>query len=140
MTTLLGGIKFTATKLDGSTEEIFIRQLPIKEFPVLRDHLGDELAMLEIYCAQPKGWAAMLMPASHDAVITEAEKLNRDFFLRWVERQKARAAMIPKPDMGEVVQMLDALSKSNPDLLNDLMKKAVAGSPISLPMPPAPAG
>src|SRR3954463_9053153 len=62
LSTLLGGVDYSATKLDGSTETVRIRQLPIKQFPTYLTVLEDEPKMVELLCDKPEGWSDSLTP------------------------------------------------------------------------------
>jgi len=42
------------------------------------------------WMSAPAGWAATLMPDSHELVISTAEALNADFFARWLQRRMRR--------------------------------------------------
>lgn len=88
--TLLGGRKYTASKRDGSAEDIFIRQIGIEDCPAYLELQDDELRMIEFVCGKESGWARTLAPQCQAEVITEIERINADFFSRWAERQKAR--------------------------------------------------
>jgi len=85
--TLLGGAIASVTMRDGKTEEVTIRQLPVKLFPVLLAAQDDEGKLAELYCDKPPGWADALSIDSFEAVITEGERINSDFFSRWVQRR-----------------------------------------------------
>lgn len=135
--TLVGGIDLSITKLDGSTESVKVRQLPVKLFPQYLATMLDEQKQVELLCDRQPGWADTLTPDSHELIVMEGEKLNRDFFSRWLQRKKEREALIPKPSTGEVVAMLEAINRANPALLEDLMQKAT--SQTSLPKPQSPA-
>lgn len=84
----------TVTKLDGSTETVFVRVLPVRDFPRLLGSLEDEPAMAEVFCDQPSGWAGQLNLESLEAVVLKGEKLNEDFFSRWAQRRLARQERI----------------------------------------------
>lgn len=128
----------TATLLDGTTCVVQVQRLRVKDFPRYLAAMPDECRQVEVLCGQEPGWAESLTIESHEAILAEGEKLNADFFSRWLERRKAREAKLPKADMGEVVQMIEALSKSNPGLLDDLSRKALGASRSSSPtLPPA---
>lgn len=89
-TTLNGGVNITVTKKDKSTEQVFIRQLEIWEFPALLDALGKEIEMIMLFCAKEKAWAKTLSVESWEQLVTTGEEINSDFFSRWVRRQVAR--------------------------------------------------
>ena len=130
--TIFGGIEFQVDLLAGGTEMVTIRQLTLRQLPKLKAAMTDEAAQIELYCGRPSGWADSLTMASCEAVIKKAEDLNRDFFSRWEARQKAREAFVPRQDMSQAVEMLDILSRSNPQLLAEIMDKASNGG---LPKP-----
>lgn len=90
--TLLGGTRADVTLLDGSVETITVRQLPVRDLPRLlqASAQADESAMAELYCAKPAGWADTLTRESHERIIAEGERLNADFFARWLQRKTRR--------------------------------------------------
>lgn len=141
---LLGGIDLTVSFADHTVvgAVVKVRQLPVKLFPAYLATMNNETAQVELLCDKPAGWAESLTRESHEAIIEAGDKLNADFFGRWLERKKKRKALLPKPEIGEVVSIIDALQKSNPGLLDELMKKASAGesSPSTSPTSPLPAG
>lgn len=89
--TLLGGYTVkVAFNVGSSTEDVLVRQLPIKSFPALLAAADDEYKMAELYCDKPSGWAETLTLNSLEAVINEGERVNQDFFSRWVQRRLNR--------------------------------------------------
>lgn len=88
--TLYGQIKLTVTMSDGSTEEVAVLQLPISSYPALTEALDDEVRAAEIYAGKERGWGARLSPGDHERIITEGERINSDFFGRWLQRRLAR--------------------------------------------------
>ncbi|HZV33853.1 MAG TPA: hypothetical protein VFB72_04685 [Verrucomicrobiae bacterium] len=89
--TLLGGKTDVAVcGSDGGFYNVFVRQLPIKSFPALLAVQDDELKMAELYCDKAAGWAETLSLESLEKVVTEGERLNQDFFSRWVQRRLNR--------------------------------------------------
>ncbi len=122
MITLLGGTEIAVQKTDGSNETVKVLQLPIKLFPRLRACMQDEGLQVELYCGKEKGWSDSLTPESHEKVITTGEAINRDFFLRWVERLKTREAYLPKADPTEIAMLIEAVGRANPALLDQVMR------------------
>jgi len=110
--TLMGGITYVATKTDGTSETVTIRQLPIKLFPELLSHLENESAMAELFCARSQGWADTLTPDSFEHIVTEGERLNNDFFLRWVQRRVARQERLLPGITDKVLSSLNGSPKS----------------------------
>lgn len=90
MATLLGGSELTVTRHDGTTEMVRVRALPVNELQKLAERLDDEPAQVELYCSKPAGWALELCRDSYEKVVIEGEALNNDFFMRWLQRQRAR--------------------------------------------------
>ncbi len=88
--TLRGGKSMTVRFEDGSTEVVFIRQLPLKEFETWLQVLDDEPRSAELMCGKPPGWGERLTCVSMGELIEEAERINRDFFERWLQRRTAR--------------------------------------------------
>ncbi len=140
--TLMGGVIGRVQRLDGTIEEIRIRQLPVDEYLKLMELLADEQGQIDLYCmrrvkpaegevrspveweAVPKGWAKGLSPESHEKVISQAEALNGDFFEAWLRRLKRKVEIV------------------RPGLFEDLAKAVGVGSslPSSLPRSPRSAG
>jgi hypothetical protein len=98
--TLIGGKELSVTMRDGKTETVKVLQLPIADYPKLLGSLENEEAQIELYCAKPAGWSKELMPASHDAVMEEAERINGDFFSRWAQRRMRKLEAL-RPGMVE---------------------------------------
>lgn len=88
--TLTGSFEFHVNHSNGDKSVVKVRQLPIKEFPKFLQVQDDELEMIDFVCGKTKGFAETLTPECHEALVAEIEKVNADFFLRWVERRKAR--------------------------------------------------
>ena len=139
LNTLLAGKELTVDKSDGTSEEVKVIQFGVnlcqKYASIVQS--ADEAREIEFLCQKPEGWAASLKPASQEEILNTGNELNADFFARWLGRRSSREKLLPKPDMGQMVQMLEVLQKSNPALLESLMKQAT--SPILSPKSPAPA-
>jgi hypothetical protein len=94
--TLMGGKVVTVALRDGAKEEITVQQLAVAQMPRMLAVIEDEAAMVELFCSKPKGWATTLTPESHEEIVTEGERLNADFFGRWVQRQlQRRERLVP---------------------------------------------
>jgi hypothetical protein len=117
ITTLTGGSEITVTKQDGTTEVVTVRQLAVKEFPKFQTLQDDEVEMCAFVCAKTKEWAESLSNESHEALIAEIEKVNGDFFSRWLARQLARQ------------------EKVMPGLREKLMQSLLASQRLSLKSP-----
>ncbi len=88
--TLFGGLEVEVALTSGQTEQVFIRQLPIRQMPQMLAALEDENRLVELFCDKPEGWSDGLTVESFEKVVTEGERLNADFFSRWVQRRLTR--------------------------------------------------
>lgn len=88
--TLRGGRDTLVTFVDGSQHTVLVRQLPVKDFEPWFNCLDDEPRAAELLCGQEAGWGDRLDIESLERVIQEGERLNRDFFERWLQRRTAR--------------------------------------------------
>jgi hypothetical protein len=88
--TLFGGMEVEVVLTSGQTEQVFIRQLPIRQMPQMLASLEDENRLVELFCDKPEGWSDGLTVESFENVVTEGERLNADFFSRWVQRRLTR--------------------------------------------------
>lgn len=91
-TTLFAGIDFGVTHIDGTTETVKIRQLPIRDFQALQVAAcnNDERAMAEVYTGRDKAWFDTLTIESQTALIQAGDKVNESFFYAWLQRLGAR--------------------------------------------------
>ena len=104
--TLVGGMSFTATKIDATEEPVQIRQLPVRLLPQLLAALEDEPAMVELFCDKPKGWSDSLAPESFETIVTEGERINADFFSRWAQRRIQRVERLLPGSTAKLVSNL----------------------------------
>lgn len=87
LTTLLGGKEITVLLENGESEQIKVRQLPIRKLEEFLQKIGDEDAMVELYASKESGWSQRLSRDSWEQVLDLGEAMNLDFFTR---RAKAR--------------------------------------------------
>jgi hypothetical protein len=109
---IAGGRDITVRKLDGGTESVFVRQVPIQEFQRLLLSMESEPALAEVFTARPQGWADTLVNESIEQVILVGEEINADFFSRWVQRRIARQEKLI-PGITEKLAGAVALSSTN---------------------------
>jgi hypothetical protein len=96
LTTVCGGKDVEVKLGNGSSESVFVRQLPIKLMTQLLAALEDEPKMIELFCDRPAGWSDSLTPESFEALVSEGERINADFFGRWLQRRlKRQERLIP---------------------------------------------
>ncbi|MDR2462214.1 MAG: hypothetical protein LBD30_00325 [Verrucomicrobiales bacterium] len=94
---LLGGRALTVTFRDEHTEEVIVRELPIRHIQKLALTLDDEAAQAELYTGNEEGWDDTLTAASHEAVIKLGGELNFPLLQRWLERKGAAIAAVSPP-------------------------------------------
>ena len=88
--TLFGGIELEVSLVAGGTEKVFVRQIPVRLMPQMLANLEDENRLVELFCDKPDGWSDSITPESFEKVVLEGERLNSDFFSRWVHRRLTR--------------------------------------------------
>jgi hypothetical protein len=120
--TLFGGMEFEADLAVGGTEKVFIRQIPIRQMPRMLAALEDENRLVELFCDKPEGWSDTLTVESFEKLVTEGERLNADFFSRWVQRRLTRQ------------------EKVMPGITEKLARNAGLPSPTGSPSAPSAAG
>lgn len=113
MATLMGGTETTVEKLDGTSETVKVRQLPVRLLQSYLLKLDDEAAAIELFCDKPEGWADTLTIASCAAVVTEGEKLNSESFFAWLQRRVARQERLVPNSTGEVGKTVLSLSPTS---------------------------
>ena len=91
---LLGGQEVTAALIDGSTETVKVRQLPIRQLQKFMALMGDEAAMVELVCDKPNGWADSLSIDSFEAIAALAWKINHPTFERQVLRLQEKGLAV----------------------------------------------
>jgi len=93
---LAGTVNFRAVMLDGSEIDVAVRQLRLRELPKLADCIGDEAAMLKLCTSLSEAQIDSISLKSAEGLVTLCERLNMDFFQRWLERQLRRnEAVVP---------------------------------------------
>jgi hypothetical protein len=111
--TLRGGTKITV-EIDAKPgeqpfHEIPIRQLKIKEMPAMMEAQGDEIALAALFTGKDKAFVESLTNFSHEAVIAEGNRVNADFFVRWVQRRmQTQERIMP----GATSRIMEAATKA----------------------------
>lgn len=88
MQTVEGLSRMTVTKTDGSTEQVAVRQLNLRQ---LQDYLRNEQDLpvcAELFCAKRPGWADGITMRSTLQVIAEGRRINSDFLAEFLAFQK----------------------------------------------------
>lgn len=95
LATLLGGEAMKVTLRDGTVEEVFVRQLPLRligKWSGLDSNGGvdAEAQLIELFLDKPEGFADGLTVESAEAVLAKGDALNRPTFVRWQQRHANR--------------------------------------------------
>lgn len=77
----------TAVFVNGATEEVQIRHLPVRKFVDYAKILDDEPARIELATGNEPGWADNLTPASHVELLAACDAANSTNFFAWLERR-----------------------------------------------------
>ena len=111
METLQGHGSLLVSFVDPSrpSETVFIRQLPLRDMEALLGAQGDEMRLAQVYTGKDAQWVDALSPASQEAVVSEGDRINADFFGRWFRRRLERQErMLP----GSTERLFAALNQS----------------------------
>lgn len=88
--TILGGEEIRVTTVDGKTETVKVRQLPLSAYPAYLACQDDECVQVALLCDREPGWADTLTIESVEAILAKGDEINADFFGRWLRRRAAR--------------------------------------------------
>lgn len=75
--------------LDGTTEEVKVKLVPVTKVAKYLDIIGDPGRYVEFMCGKPADWADRLHPDSFEEIDTLARSLNDPFVDRFLTRQKS---------------------------------------------------
>jgi hypothetical protein len=100
--TVLGGSEITVTFIDGSTEKVKVRQLPIRLYQRYLETMDKESEMVELLTGMKPMRVDALTYESHEAIVAEGERVNGGFFGRWLQRSKERTQRIA-PEMQDKI-------------------------------------
>lgn len=112
--TLLGSVPVRNLRnLKGQAiPDVEVRQLPLSALSSYLVAQGNEAVQCELLCKQPRGWGDTLSLESVEAILVEGDRINADFFRRWLSLRLARqermealksqgsAATSPSPESG----------------------------------------
>lgn len=88
MQTVEGVSRMAVTKTDGSTENVAVRQLNLRQLQEYLKNEQDLPACAELFCAKKAGWADTVTMRSTLAVVAEGRRLNSDFLAEFLAFQK----------------------------------------------------
>lgn len=112
--TVLGGVDIEVGHLDGTTEKVKVRQLPVKDYKSALKVLAHEVQFIALVVDRNPVWVEDLHPRSFTRLAEAAEEQNADFFA-WSARQTRRVEMLTPGAMGRAVTkaMADASTSAN---------------------------
>jgi hypothetical protein len=86
--TIAGGVEVeVAFGNNGSKEKVKVRQIPISRLQDFLVAMGNEGALIEIYCDKPEGWADTLTIESANLIADKGQEINLPFLSAWWQRQ-----------------------------------------------------
>ena len=91
---LAGGVELTVIKRDKSTEQVRVKQLPVRLIHQYAEAFRNESKIVQIVTGKDEKWVEQLSDASFEQIVEEGDRLNEYFFGRWMSRQRSRAEKI----------------------------------------------
>lgn len=107
--TFAGGVPLTVTHRDGTTIEVRVGEIRIKDLGKYQAALGDEEACVELFANQEKGWAATLTNLSLEAILEKGEEINRPFLMRKIQREIERMEAVQPGSKARMAAMQEKM-------------------------------
>lgn len=85
-------------------QTIRLRQITLGECEKLLMAQGDEIALACLYTGKDRAWFDTLSADSQEQVVVEGDRINADFFGRWLSRRLARQERIAPGMMAKVLE------------------------------------
>ena len=102
---LNGGVSVSLKKNDGSSENVTVRLLKIKEFPDYLRLVDDEESLAEFLCGKESGWAQTLSVEDILNICEKGHELNFKNACRWGQRRaNLNEALLPIAASGVAIQ------------------------------------
>ena len=102
---LNGGVSVSLKKNDGSSENVTVRLLKIKEFPDYLRLVDDEEALAEFLCDKESGWTQTLSVEDILNICEKGHELNFKNACRWGQRRaNLNDALLPTAASGVAIQ------------------------------------
>jgi hypothetical protein len=118
------------------TEQVRVRQIPIRDYERGFALVHDEIALAGFLCGKDRAWALTLAPQSYELVLAAGKEVNEKGFFAFAGR---RAAELAEKEQAAMVVGLQ-IAQEHPELLEKAMRNAgPAWSGPSLASPPRPA-
>lgn len=91
---VMGGEELDVSYLDGQTERVKVRLMPIKRMGDYLSAIADEEKSIELFCGKPTGWAETLTPVSQLALYSKGQALNLPLFETWYPEFQKRTEVL----------------------------------------------
>lgn len=111
--TVEGVSRMTVYKTDGSTEEVAVRQLTLRQLQEYLKNEQDLPACAELFCGRKPGWADTVTMRSTLHVVAEGRRLNSDFLAEFLAFQKDQEGWV-RSVADKVGQMTSPASSPEP--------------------------
>jgi len=122
---------------DGNRELVRARQFGLEECPTMLRLLAedDETKLIAFYTGKTAEWAAKLTPQSQEQILEVGEKLNRDFFERWLQRRKRYRAMLLGPSEEQDL-VRQAIAEAAERVMREASERILQETSSGSPQPP----
>jgi len=122
---------------DGNRELVRVRQFGLEECPTMLRLLAedDETKLIAFYTGKTAEWAAKLTPQSQEQILEVGEKLNRDFFERWLQRRKRYRAMLLGPSEEQDL-VRQAIAEAAERVMREASERILQETSSGSPQPP----
>jgi hypothetical protein len=111
MMTIAGGVEITARHLDGSSEQVKVRQIPATKLETFMTKVADEATSVSIYCDKPLEWVDSLDHKSITEICDKGLEINRDFLNAWCRRRAEWTEMLNVGVIADLQRKLEALNE-----------------------------
>lgn len=88
----LGGITVRVTLLNGLSEEVWVKQLPLRQMPDYAAAVDNPATLIRLCTGKADEWVDRLSAESFEALALKCDEVNSDFFSRWVALAQRRGA------------------------------------------------
>lgn len=113
METMFGGRVVKVVFEDNNTEEVKVRQLPLRDYDRAFAVIDDEIALTAHICGKSKDWALSLQPESYEALQEKAREVNGRGFFGWSERKSRELTKFVAGMGPEIAQAAMASTSQN---------------------------
>lgn len=133
--TILGGNKITITLETGATEEIIVRQIPIRDYGDGFKHFNDEVALVAFLAGKPKEFALTLTPESYEEILSVGQEVNASGFFAFCRRRIEANSQQEAMNAAALAQLPEAARKTILEQGAKLMASQNSSGSSSIPQP-----